>query len=145
MATHFHELKIKMLKRETPDCVSLCFDVPENIASAFSYKEGQNLTIKKMINGEEIRRSYSICAAPHENELKIAIKKVDGGIFSSFANDTLQENESLEIMPPMGKFNAHLSNKLSPNYLAVAAGSGITPIISIIKHTLKVQIGRAHV
>ena len=139
MAHHFHPLRVKKLKKETPDCVSIVFDVPEDLQSLFHYKEGQNLTIKKNINGEEARRSYSICNAPFENELRIAVKKIDGGLFSTFANDELKENDTLEIMPPSGKFNAHLSTETNNNYLAIAAGSGITPILSIIKHTLHEQ------
>jgi ring-1,2-phenylacetyl-CoA epoxidase subunit PaaE len=139
MATHFHSLKIKELKKETADCVSIYFDVPQNLSSEFIYKEGQNITIRKMINGEDVRRSYSICSAPHENKLKVAIKKVEGGLFSSFANKTLKQNDVLEVMSPTGRFNAHLSKNESPKYLAIAAGSGITPIIAIIKHTLQTQ------
>ena len=139
MAFHFHSLKVASIKKETPDCVSVEFDIPENLQSLFQFREGQNITIKKIINGEELRRSYSICNAPHEKALKVAIKKVDGGLFSSFANDELKKGDVLEIMPPTGKFNAHLSKEKAGNYLAIAAGSGITPVISIIKHTLLTQ------
>lgn len=141
MATHFKPLRIKKVKKETPDCVSIVFDVPEDKAGEFSYREGQNITVKKMIGSEEVRRSYSICAAPHEHELKIAVKKVDGGLFSGFANDELKAGDSLEIMPPTGNFTAHLCGKKQASYLAIAAGSGITPVISIIKHTLKTEPG----
>lgn len=137
MANHFHELKIKQIIKETPDCVSVCFDIPENLKPDFQFKEGQNITIKKNINGQELRRSYSICNAPFENEIKVAIKKINGGLFSSFANDQLKKNDTLEIMPPSGKFNSHFGN--NKNYLAIAAGSGITPVLSIIKHTLHQQ------
>ena len=136
MATHFHTLKVKEVKKETSDCVSVSFLIPEDLAEIFSFKEGQNITIKKNINGEEIRRSYSVCNAPYEKELKVAIKKTTGGLFSSFANDELKTGDILEIMPPTGRFNARPE---TGNYLAIAAGSGITPIISIIKHTLKTQ------
>ena len=137
MAVHFHSLKIKQVKNETPDCVSVSFDVPENIAPEFLYKEGQNITLKAILNGEEVRRSYSLCTAPHENEIKVAIKLVDGGIFSSYAQQ-LKKGDVLEILPPVGKFNAKL-REVKGNYLAIAAGSGITPVISIIKHTLQTQ------
>ncbi len=137
MATHFHSLKVKEVKRETHDCVSVSFLIPEDLSEIFSFKEGQNITIKKNINGEEVRRSYSVCNAPYEKELRVAIKKTTGGLFSSFANDELKAGDSLEIMPPTGRFNAKPE---TGNYLAIAAGSGITPIISIIKHTLKTQL-----
>jgi ring-1,2-phenylacetyl-CoA epoxidase subunit PaaE len=139
MATHFHSVKVKTIKRETADCVSLLFEIPEDLKKDFQYKEGQNITIKKSIDGNEIRRSYSICAAPHENRLQVAIKQVDGGLFSSYANTILQEGELLDIMTPTGNFNAHFSPEKNAQYLAIAAGSGITPVISIIKHTLRSQ------
>ena len=137
MATHFHSLKVKEVKRETLDCVSVSFFIPEDLTEMFSFTEGQNITIKKNINGEEVRRSYSVCNAPYEQELRVAIKKTTGGLFSSFANDELKAGDVLEILPPTGRFNAKSE---TGNYLAIAAGSGITPIISIIKHTLKTQL-----
>lgn len=137
MAVHFHSLRINDVRRETPDCVSVCFDIPAELEKEFHFKEGQNITLKKNIAGEEIRRSYSICTAPHENELRVAIKKVDGGLFSQFANDTLKAGDELEVLPPTGKFNAKFIEGRAGNYLAIAAGSGITPIVSIIKHTLQ--------
>lgn len=136
MATHFHPLKVKEVRKETSDCVSVSFIIPEDLKELFSFKEGQNITVKKQINGEEIRRSYSVCNAPYEKELKVAIKKTTGGLFSSFANDELKAGDVLDVMPPTGRFNAKSD---AGNYLAIAAGSGITPIISIIKHTLKTQ------
>ena len=142
MSVYFHKLKIKTIKKETTDCVSVVFEVPAELSSTFIYKEGQNLTIKKLINGEEVRRSYSICSAPHEKELKIAVKKVEGGKLSSYMNDELKDNDILEVMPPSGKFNADVQ-LTHQNHLAIAAGSGITPIISIIKHVLQ-QNDKAH-
>jgi ring-1,2-phenylacetyl-CoA epoxidase subunit PaaE len=136
MAVHFHSLKIKEVIKETADCVSVSFVVPEELNDLFLFKEGQNITIKKNISGEEVRRSYSICNAPHEKELKVAIKKVEGGLFSTYANDELKAGNSLDVLPPTGRFT---SKDKEGNYLAIAAGSGITPIISIIKHTLKTQ------
>ncbi len=141
MAVHFHQLKIKNIRKETADCVSISFDIPADLADLFTYKEGQNITIKKNINGEELRRSYSVCSAPFENELRVAVKKMAGGAFSKFANDNLQEGDVLEVLPPTGKFNAKLHASKKGNYLAIAAGSGITPIMSIIKHTLQAEQG----
>ena len=133
MAVHFHKLKVKEVIKETPDCVSISFDVPADLQEIFKYSEGQNITIRHTDNDEEIRRSYSICRAPHENRLQVAVKKVTGGKFSSFANDILQKGQELEVMPPTGRFNV---KKAEGNFLAIAAGSGITPILSIIKHIL---------
>ena len=137
MAVHFHPLTIRNIKKETPECVSVSFDIPQNLAEEFLFKEGQNITIKANIDGAELRRSYSLCTAPHEKEIKVAIKSVDGGSFSAFAQN-LKKGDVLEVMPPVGKFNAKLAGQKG-NYLAIAAGSGITPVISIIKHSLQTQ------
>ncbi len=136
MAVHFHSLKVKEVVKETPDCVSVSFVIPPELQDEFLFKEGQNITIRKNINGEELRRSYSVCNAPHERQLKVAIKKTTGGLFSSFANEELKAGDTLEIMPPTGRFNA---KSTEGNYLAIAAGSGITPVVSIIKHVLQTQ------
>ena len=139
MAVHFHPLKVKQVKKETDDCVSLLFDVPAALRAAFAFEHGQNITIKKDIDGEEVRRSYSICAAPFENELKVAVKKVDGGKFSCFANEQLKAGDELEVLPPTGRFNTRLSKSNDKQYVAFVAGSGITPVISIIKTTLATE------
>ena len=139
MAVHFHSLKINEVKKETPDCVSVSFEIPAALSAEFNFREGQNITLRKNIAGEDIRRSYSICMAPHEKKLRVAIKKVDGGLFSQFANDQLKAGDTLEVLPPTGKFNARINASKTGNYLAIAAGSGITPIISIIKHSLQLQ------
>ncbi len=136
MAVHFHALKVKAITKETADCVSVSFNVPNELAADFVFTEGQNITLRTTINGEELRRSYSLCVAPHEKELKVAIKKVDTGLFSSYANDVLKVGDVLDVMPPTGRFT---SKNKAGNYLAIAAGSGITPILSIIKHLLHTQ------
>lgn len=141
MAVHFHKLKIKEVKQETADCVSISFDVPGDLKADFLFEQGQNITIKKEIDGEELRRSYSICSAPFENELRVAIKQVEGGKFSNFANTLLQPGDELDILPPTGKFNTKLKPENKKKYLAFAAGSGITPVISIIKTTLQTETG----
>lgn len=136
MAVHFHTLKVKEVNPETADCVSIVFDIPEKLKPEFVFEQGQNLTVKKTIAGEEIRRSYSICSSPFEDELRVAVKLVDGGKFSSYANSDLQAGDELEVLPPTGKFNSKLNPANRKKYLAFAAGSGITPVISIIKTTL---------
>jgi len=141
VASHFRTLPIKDIRRETSDCVSISFAIPVGLRDEFLYKQGQNVTIRSRIGGEEIRRSYSICSSPHENELRIAIKKVSGGRFSSFANERLREGEELEVLPPTGRFYTELDPSRRKNYLAFAAGSGITPVISIIKATLATEPG----
>ena len=133
---HFHPLKIKEIRKETDDCVSLLFDVPEELKEIFEFSQGQSLTMRSNIAGEEIRRTYSICSSPLEKEWRVAVKKVDGGIFSSFAKEKLKEGDTIEVMPPVGKFYTKLDPSNQKNYLAIAAGSGITPVLSIIKTTL---------
>lgn len=139
MVVHFHPLTVKQLQKETADCVIITFNIPEAQMDLFQYNPGQNITIRKNIDGKEIRRSYSICAAPFENKLCIAVKKIEGGLFSSYANDELKEGDILDVMPPTGKFNTPLNLSHKKHYLAFAAGSGITPIISIIKTTLATE------
>lgn len=139
MSIHFHKLKIRDVRRETADCVSVLFDIPENLADVFKFRQGQSLTMRRNIDGEEVRRTYSICSSPFENELRVAVKKVDGGLFSTLANETLRAGDEMEVMPPVGKFYVELDVEHRKNYLAFAAGSGITPVISIIKTTLKLE------
>lgn len=141
MAVHFHTLQVKEVKTETPDCVSIVFDIPDNLKTGFLFEQGQNITVKKVIDGEELRRSYSICSAPFENELRVAVKKVEGGKFSGFANSALKAGDALDVLPPTGKFNTKLQSQNAKKYLAFVAGSGITPVISIIKTTLQTEAG----
>ena len=133
---HFHSLQVKKIQRETDDCVSISFVVPEELKDIFQFRQGQNLTIRKKINGEELRRSYSICTSPFDKELKVAVKKVSGGLFSTYSNEELKAGEFLYVMPPTGEFYTELHRAQQKSYVAFAAGSGITPVLSIIKTTL---------
>jgi ring-1,2-phenylacetyl-CoA epoxidase subunit PaaE len=133
---HFHLLRVKKVVKETEDCVSIELDVPAELQDMFRFKQGQNLTIKKMVNGEELRRNYSICSSPFDNRLRVAVKKVEGGVFSTWANEELKAGDVLDVMPPSGKFYTELHPAQQKNYVAFTAGSGITPILSIIKTTL---------
>jgi len=133
---NFYPLTIKNIRKETADCVSISFNIPVEIKNIFAYKQGQYLTLKTKIDENEIRRSYSLCSSPLEDDFRIAVKKVDGGLFSTFANHQLQVNDVLEVAAPNGKFYTELNNTNKKKYLAIAAGSGITPTLSIIKTTL---------
>jgi ring-1,2-phenylacetyl-CoA epoxidase subunit PaaE len=133
---HFHLLQVKKIKRETEDCVSIQFAVPEALQDTFRFRQGQSLTLRAVLNGAEVRRNYSICSSPLEGFLKIAVKKVEGGLFSGWVFEKLREGDWLEVMPPVGTFHTPLHPAQQKNYLAVAAGSGITPILSIVKTTL---------
>ena len=139
MSIHFHPLRIKEIRKETPECVSVAFEIPENLEKEFRFSQGQSLTMRTMINGEEVRRTYSLCSSPLEKEWRVAIKKVDGGLFSFFANEKLTCGDVLEVMEPVGKFYTELDAATKKNYLAFAAGSGITPVISIVKTTLQTE------
>ncbi len=134
--THFYPLQVKDIKRETPDCVSIAFDIPAELKEVFQFKQGQYLTVKTKVQNEEVRRSYSICSSPLDGELRIAVKKVNDGVFSSYANAHLKPNDVVDVMPPIGKFFTELNLAHKKNYVAFAAGSGITPILSIIKTIL---------
>jgi ring-1,2-phenylacetyl-CoA epoxidase subunit PaaE len=139
MSIHFHPLTVRDIRRETNECVSIAFDIPEALQDLFAYHHGQNITLRKIINGEELRRSYSVCSSPLEKELRVAVKAVDAGKFSSFANSSLQIGDIVDVLPPTGKFYTPLNAVNRKRYVAFAAGSGITPILSIIKTTLATE------
>ncbi|WP_426208985.1 1,2-phenylacetyl-CoA epoxidase subunit PaaE [Massilia sp. TWP1-3-3] len=132
----FHPLRIAQVRHETRDAIVVTFAVPPELAPNFLYQQGQHLTLRALIDGEDVRRSYSICSAVQEGLLRVAIKRTQGGLFSSWANDNLKSGMTLDVMPPMGHFNVPLNADNARHYLAFAAGSGITPILSIIKTTL---------
>ena len=139
MSIHFHRLRIKEIRKETPECVSVLFEIPEELKTGFQFKQGQSLTMRTTIRNEEVRRTYSICSSPLDSEVRVAIKKVDGGLFSTFANERLKPGDTLEVMEPVGKFYTDLDPTQKKNYLAFAAGSGITPVLSLIKTTLATE------
>ena len=132
----FHSLKIAALVRETADAVLVTFEVPPELAEDYAYVQGQHLTLRSEIDGEDVRRNYSICNGVDEQRLRVAIKRVEGGCFSGFANEALEAGNSLEVMTPTGSFHTELDPAQRKTYAAFAAGSGITPVISIIKTTL---------
>lgn len=134
MSNQFHNLTIKDVTKETSDAVSITFEIPSELTEKFKFQAGQYLTLKADINGEDVRRAYSISSAPHENEWKVAIKKVENGKFSTYAQ-SLSTGDALEVMAPTGNFT--VSSDDNKNYVLFAAGSGITPIISIAKYILK--------
>lgn len=138
--TTFYKLKVKEIEKSTSDCSIISFDVPKNLQDTFQFIQGQYLTLKTMINGEEVRRSYSLCSSPLDNEWKVGIKKVEEGKFSTFANEVLQVGDELEVLPPDGNFYTPVDNSKQRNFVAFAAGSGITPMLSIIKTHLASEL-----
>ena len=129
----FHSIKVLDVYKETKDCLVVSFDIPAEIKQEFNFKQGQHLTLRATINGKEERRSYSLCSSPLENKWKVAIKKINGGLFSNFVQEKLKKGEFIDVMPPNGTFFSEINPSKPKNYIAFAAGSGITPIISIIK------------
>ncbi len=139
MKPTFYPLLIKDIDRQTHNAVAIELDVPEELQSTFAYKPGQYLTFKHEIGGEEIRRNYSLCSSPLDGKWQVAVKKVPGGIFSTLANELLKKGDKLMVMPPIGNFVPALDVANKKSYLAIAAGSGITPILSIIATTLATE------
>lgn len=138
MDNKFYSLRIKDIHQTTAECSVISFEVPEDLKNAFLYTQGQYLTLRADINGEDIRRSYSICSCPLDNELKVGIKRIEDGRFSTYATTQLKVGDMVEVMPPNGTFFKEIEPDTSKNYIAFAAGSGITPIFSIIKtHLIK--------
>lgn len=136
----FNPLKVKDIRRETAEAVSIAFDVPPTLQIAYQYKQGQYITLKFNINGEELRRSYSLCTSPHcENELRVAIKEVPGGRVSTYVNRNLKTGDVIEVMTPMGTFHSSLNGGAKKEYVLFAGGSGITPMMSILKSVLYVE------
>src|ERR1700758_3746314 len=135
-APRFHRLAVSDLRRETVDAVSMTFSIPSDLADDYAFAPGQYLTLRTTMDDEEVRRSYSICSGPDDDELAIAVKKVDGGAFSSWAADELKAGDELDVMTPTGRFGiAHVSGEARV-HVGFAAGSGITPILSIARGVL---------
>jgi ring-1,2-phenylacetyl-CoA epoxidase subunit PaaE len=135
----FHTLKVKDIKRETADAVSVSFEVPPQQQPEYQFKQGQYITLKLIVKGEEIRRSYSLCSSPYEKEIRVAVKEVAGGRASTFINRELKVGATMEVMTPMGTFHSLLSGGNKKNYVLFAGGSGITPMMSIVKSVLYVE------
>jgi len=136
MSAAFHSLKIADVRREIDDAVSLRFELPEGLREAFRFVPGQHLTLRTHIDGEEVRRNYSLCVAPHENELRVAIKQINGGLFSTWANSALAAGDTLDVMAPHGSFTWTFDPARSATYVGFAGGSGITPVLSLLKTSL---------
>lgn len=134
----FRPLRIAKVDRETRDAIALTFDVPDALRDAFRFVAGQHLTLRAQIGGEHVRRSYSICA-PEGEPLRIAIKRAPGGLFSCWANEALRQGDTIDVTTPMGRFNVAPDAQTPRHYLALAAGSGITPILSMVATALETE------
>jgi len=131
--TEFYNLKVADVYKETDDTSVITFEIPLELQSVFKFRQGQHLTLKADIDGEDIRRSYSLCSSPTENQWKVAVKQIPGGKFSTFVNEKLETGNRLEVMAPTGTFGVSVKPQDAKNYLFFAAGSGITPVLSMIK------------
>lgn len=140
-APRFHRLAVSDLRREAADAVSMTFAIPGELARDYAFTPGQYLTLRTMLDGEEVRRSYSICSGPDDGEIRIAVKKVDGGAFSNWAADELKCGDELDVMTPTGRFGTIPQADAARIHVGFAAGSGITPILSIVKGTLAREPG----
>lgn len=138
--SRFHQLTVKEVTRETADCVSIAFQIPAHLSNEFAYLQGQYITFKLMVNGEEIRRSYSVCSSPlTDADLRVAVKAVKGGKGSVFLTEKVKAGDVLEVMTPMGNFHTQMNASNTKEYILFAGGSGITPMLSIIKSVLKAE------
>ena len=138
--SQFYKLTIKEVQKETDNAVTINFEVPDKLKDTFSFKAGQYITLKTILNGNEVRRDYSLCVSPKSNELKVAVKEVEGGTFSSYANNQLKAGDVLDVAPPNGRFVFEPNDSKTKNIALFAAGSGITPILSIIKCALEEEV-----
>ena len=135
----FHSIKVADIYKTTKDCSVITFDIPTDLQQEFQFIQGQHVTVRANIDGKEERRSYSLCSSPMEKKWQVAVKKINEGVFSTFVNDTLKKGDSLDVIPPHGTFHTALNPVQAKNYIAFAAGSGITPILSIIKTHLATE------
>jgi ring-1,2-phenylacetyl-CoA epoxidase subunit PaaE len=139
MNPRFHRLRIASVRPETADAVCVEFEVPEELAPAYRFVQGQHLTLRTSVEGAEMRRSYSICSGVHDGRLRIAIKRIAGGLFSNYAHKAFKAGDVIDVLTPDGRFHTELIASNRKHYVAFAAGSGITPIISLISTTLKCE------
>ena len=135
----FYPVKVADVYKETKDCSVVSLEIPDALKPDFKYSHGQHLTLQTNIDGQEGRRSYSLCSSPVEDKWQVAVKKINGGVFSAFVNDTLKKGDTVEVMPPNGVFFTPVEPDKAKNYIVFAAGSGITPILSIIKTHLALE------
>ena len=136
MDTHFYSLRVRAVEPDTEEAVIVSFDVPEPLRERFAFTQGQYLTLRTRIDDQEIRRSYSVCAGVGDELLRIGVRKVRGGVFSNWIAQSLRVGDSIEIMPPQGRFHVPLAPAEARHYLGIAGGSGITPVLSILKTVL---------
>ena len=137
MAEHFHALRVKDVVPETADANSIRFEIPPELRDRFIFKAGQHLTLRATIHGEEVRRNYSLCTAPADGDWMVTVKRIGGGLFSNWVGNQLRPGDTLDVMPPHGSFTTEFSASKTRHLVGIAGGSGITPVISLIKTLLR--------
>ena len=136
MSTLFHPLRVKAIEPDTAEAVIVSFEVPTDLQEVFGFTQGQYLTLRKDIDGQDLRRSYSICAGLDDGELRVGVRKVRGGVFSNWINANLHPGDTLQVMAPQGRFFVPIEPSSARHHVGIAGGSGITPILSIMKTVL---------
>jgi ring-1,2-phenylacetyl-CoA epoxidase subunit PaaE len=139
MAEHFYTLRVAEIVPETDEANSIRFELPEDLKEAFRFKAGQHLSVRADIGGEEVRRNYSLCVAPDEGQVKVTVKRIAGGVFSNWVGDNLKAGDTLDVMAPHGSFTVEFDPAKARHYVAFAGGSGITPVMSLIKTALSTE------
>ncbi len=137
MSVHFHTLRVAEVVAETAEANSIRFEIPPELRDAFAFKAGQHLTLRATIDGEEVRRNYSLCTAPDENDWMVTVKRIGGGLFSNWVGDRLKPGDTVEVMVPHGSFTTEFNPANERHLVAIAGGSGITPVMSLIKTLLR--------
>ena len=139
MAEHFHALRVAEVVRETSEANSIRFEIPPELRERFSFRAGQHLTLRATIDGEEVRRNYSLCTTPDAQDWMVTVKRIGGGLFSNWVGDRLKPGDRLDVMPPHGSFTTQFDPSKSRHLVGIAGGSGITPVMSLIRTTLKYE------
>src|SRR6478752_5451525 len=137
MSVHFHALRVAEIVPETSEAYSIRFEIPPELRDEFAFRAGQHLTLRATIDGEEVRRNYSLCTAPADGDWMVTVKRIGGGLFSNWVGDQLKPGDSVEVMVPHGSFTSDFSATKSRHLVGIAGGSGITPVISLIKTLLR--------
>ena len=137
MAEHFHALRVAEIVPETPEANSIRFEIPPELRDRFAFKAGQHLTLRATINGEEVRRNYSLCTAPNSDDWLVTVKRIGGGLFSNWIGDQLKPGDTIDVMPPHGSFTTEFVETSRRHLVGIAGGSGITPVMSLIRTLLQ--------
>jgi ring-1,2-phenylacetyl-CoA epoxidase subunit PaaE len=139
MSAHFYPLRVAAIVPETSEANSIRFEIPDELRDAFAFKAGQHLTLKTEIDGEEVRRNYSLCTAPDERDWMVTVKRIGGGLFSNWVGDNLKAGDTIEVMPPHGSFTTDFAAATARNVVGIAGGSGITPVMSLLRTLLRTE------